>query len=42
MRVGGAHRITRETFGSDVSAAAALDGVIKTTDDDAPGGEQGH
>jgi hypothetical protein len=40
--VGGAHKIMRESFRANVFAASALDGVVKTTDDDAPRPAHGH
>jgi hypothetical protein len=42
MHVGGAHRITRDSFRAHVFAASALHGVVKTEDDDAPRHEHGH
>jgi hypothetical protein len=41
-RVGGAHGITGEAVRVHGIAAAAFDGVIETTDDDAPGHQPGH
>jgi len=41
MRVGGAHGIAGDAFGSDLLAAAAFDGVIQAQDDDTPGDEHG-
>ena len=38
----GPHGIAVDTFGFDLLAASAFDGVIKTTDDDTPGDEHGH
>jgi hypothetical protein len=38
----GPHGIPVDTFRSQAVAASALDGVIKTTDDDAPWHEYGY
>src|SRR4029434_3488831 len=42
MRVRGPHGITVDTFGGDLFAASAFDGVIKATDDDTAGDEHRH
>src|ERR671930_1736236 len=42
MRVRGPHGVTVDTFGGDMLAASAFDGVIKAKDDDTVGDEHRH